>query len=312
MKQFDPEQNRIFEAITGSQLYGTDTPESDTDYRGICIPPMDVLLNPFYPFEQKDSGFEEEDRTLYSLDKFFRLCADSNPNIVELLFVPFENVVFHSKYWSKILKNKQYFLSKKARFKFTGYAFSQLHKIKAHREWFINPPSKKPERSDFGLGGTSLVSGENLSAVTNLPFSLFKDEVSDEIRREKEYRLVKKKWDDYMSWFKNRNPKRRELEEMYQYDTKAAYHLFRLMTEGKELLLTGNITFPLPNAEEIRAIKNGLYTYEEVLEKAELLDSEFEIWYNESILPNKPNRNKLIELYFEIIEEYHNDHPNQD
>jgi len=24
MKQFDPEQNRIFEAITGSQLYGTD------------------------------------------------------------------------------------------------------------------------------------------------------------------------------------------------------------------------------------------------------------------------------------------------
>ena len=83
---FDVEKTRIFECVTGSRLYGTYTPESDYDYRGVCIPPMEILLHPFMNFDQKDSGFEEEDRAIYSLPKFFKICADSNPNIIELLF----------------------------------------------------------------------------------------------------------------------------------------------------------------------------------------------------------------------------------
>ena len=311
MKQFDPEQNRIFEAITGSQLYGTSTPESDVDYRGICIPPMDVLLNPFYPFQQKDKGFKEEDRTLYALGKFFQICADCNPNIVEMLFIPEQNTVYNSKYWEKIVANKDLFLSKKAKYTFTGYAIAQLKAIKRHRQWFIDPPKKKVERSDFGLTDSPLISGDSLDHALNIPHNLFKDEFHDELVREREYRIEKRKWDNYVSWRDNRNLKRRELEDKFGYDCKHASHLFRLMTEGKELLLTGDIIFPLGNADEIRAIKNGFYSYDEMLEKAELLDSEFEIWYNESVLPNKPNRNKLIELYFEIIEEYHHDHPDQ-
>jgi hypothetical protein len=73
------------------------------------------------------------------------------------------------------------------------------------------------------------------------------------------------------------------------------------MTEGKELLLTGNITFPLVNNQEIRDIKNGKYTYDEILNIAETLDQEFELWYSESILPKAPNRNALTDLYLDII-----------
>ena len=72
--EFDVEGNRIFEAIVGSRLYGTQTPESDYDYRGVCIPPMKVLLDPFSGFEQQDKGFKEEDRTIYNLSKFFKIC----------------------------------------------------------------------------------------------------------------------------------------------------------------------------------------------------------------------------------------------
>ena len=309
MKQFNPEECRIFEAITGSLLYGTNTPESDMDTRGICIPPMDVLLNPFYPFHQKDSGFKEEDRAIYALGKFFQICADCNPNIIELLFVPEQNINYSSKYWEKIVANKNLFISKKARFTFTGYAVSQLKAIIRHRQWFIDPPKKKPERKDFGLTDSPLVSGDNLDHALNIPHSLFKDEFHDELVREREYRVEKRKWDNYASWRDNRNKKRREMEDTFGYDTKHASHLFRLMTEGKELLLTGNITFPLPNADEIRAIKNGFYSYEEMLERAESFDKEFDVWYNESTLPKAPNRNALTELYFEIIEEYHNDNP---
>jgi predicted nucleotidyltransferase len=58
-QDFNPLDFLIFECITGSNLYGTATPLSDMDYRGICIPPLEVLLNPFMSFDQKDSGFEE-------------------------------------------------------------------------------------------------------------------------------------------------------------------------------------------------------------------------------------------------------------
>ena len=163
------EKYRIFEAITGSQLYGTNTPLSDVDYRGVVVPPMRVLLNPFYPFEQKDRGFEEDDRTLYALSKFFQLCADSNPNIIELLFIPKQNIVLTTKYWDKIIQNRELFLSTKARFSFSGYAMSQLNAIKRHRQWFLNPPTKKPERADFGLTDSPIISGENLPS---LDFSL--------------------------------------------------------------------------------------------------------------------------------------------
>ena len=124
MKQFDPEKYKIFECITGSRLYGTNTFDSDYDYRGVVIPPMNVLLDPFIRFDQKDSGFEEEDRCLYALAKFMKLCADANPNIIELIFVPDSNILFKNEKWDNLIAHKDLFLSKKVKFTFSGYAMS--------------------------------------------------------------------------------------------------------------------------------------------------------------------------------------------
>ena len=88
------------------------------------------------------------------------------------------------------------------------------------------------------------------------------------------------------------------------YDGKYASHLFRLMYEGNQLLLTGNIEFPLRNAKWLLDIKNGVYSYDEILEMAKVMEQDFETWYNESPLPYKPNVNALKELYFEMVREY--------
>lgn len=298
---FDVEKTRIFECVTGSRLYGTNTPESDYDYRGVCIPPMEILLHPFMNFDQKDSGFEQEDRSIYGLSKFFKLCADANPNIVELLFVPEKNILFSNSIWDKIIENRDLFISKKTKFTFTGYAFSQLNAIKRHRQWFINPPDKKPHRNDFGLTDSPEISFQALVDAKSINSSYFKDEYVEEIKKERLYREAKENWDHYYSWMKNRNPKRKELEESYGYDCKHASHLFRLLTEGEELLKTGKITFPLYNAEELLAIKNGLYSYEKVIEKAEEFEKKFDIWYNESPLQFGANISGLTNLYFECI-----------
>ena len=93
-----------------------------------------------------------------------------------------------------------------------------------------------------------------------------------------------------------------KLEELWGYDTICASHLLRLMFEGEELLLTGKITFPLPQAEVVLGVKQGQWSYDQFLGTLENLDTGFNSWYDKSVLPKAPDRNKLSELYFDIID----------
>lgn len=301
MKQFNPEDYLIFEAVVGSRLYGLANENSDLDLCGVCLPPIEILINPFQGFEVKDSGFEDDDRAIYDLGKFIQLCSQANPNIIELLFVPEEFTRTSSVEWHKVLDNKKYFLSKKVKHTFTGYAVSQLKRLERHRQWFLDPPKDKPKRKDYGLTDSPIISAGWMEALRSIPFEIIEEKYRDEIRREENYRVAKKNWDNYIHWVNNRNPKRKAMEEQSGYDLKFASHIFRLMSEGKELLLTGKITFPLPNAEEILKIKDGFYEYDEIIEEARKLEFEFEKWYELSELPMKPNINKLEELYFDIV-----------
>lgn len=299
---FDVEKCRIFECITGSRLYGTDTPESDFDYRGVCVPPMDILLDPFNNFNQKDSGFKEEDRCIYNLSKFIKLCADANPNIIELLFVPKEKRLINSSAWEYIVDNRDLFISKKAKFTFSGYAFSQLKLIERHRKWFLNPPKEKPERKNYGLPHEPIVNSSWVKTLKDsLNLSILKEKYKDQYLNERKYLKDKESWDHYITWQKHRNPKRKPLEERCGYDTKHASHLVRLMTEGEELLTTGKITFPLENRDEILAIKNGKYSYEEIIEIADNFDNKFNELYQVSKLPHSANRKALTKIYFNVI-----------
>ena len=60
------ENSIIFECISGSHAYGLNTPESDTDYRGICIPPEDYFLG-MYSFDQHEQ--KDPDRTIFNIKK---------------------------------------------------------------------------------------------------------------------------------------------------------------------------------------------------------------------------------------------------
>lgn len=303
-KNFNPEEYIIFEGMAGSHLYGTNTIDSDVDTRGVVVPPMNVLLDPFNEFNVKDS-FDggEDDRALYSIKKFFKLCADNNPNVLELLFVPPDKTTISSPYWEKIVENRHLFLSKNIKHRFLGYAFSQLEKIKRHREWFINPPHHKPSREEFGLTQSPIATDSVIQNAFGIPQHVYKDEYREELSREREYREAKKRWDSYATWKKERNPKRRGSEELFGYDTKCALHLFRLMIEGKSLLLGGEIKFPLPEADWLLQIKNGKYSFEKIVEMAQSIETNFNAWYDMSSLPKAPNRKALTSLYMEIVNE---------
>ena len=139
----------IVKCTTGSHLYGTATELSDIDTRGVFIPTEEFYLGFMEKVEQVESHTPDE--TYWEITKFFKLCLDNNPNILELLFIPNQFIEYASEEWANIMAHRQMFLSTKARHTFSGYAVSQLHRIRQHREWLMNPPKGKPERKDFDL-----------------------------------------------------------------------------------------------------------------------------------------------------------------
>jgi hypothetical protein len=91
----------------------------------------------------------------------------------------------------------------------------------------------------------------------------------------------------------------------FQGNTKHGMHLVRLITEGEELLLTGNITLPRPDAKFLLEVRNGLFTYDQIVQYA--ADGEQRILKaeQESKLPFGANRvaieNLLIDINFETV-----------
>ena len=252
-----PNYTNMFLTLAGSHLYGTSTPESDIDLRGVCYMPEDSLIG-LQPFDQYSP--DAEDTVIYGLNKFTRLAMDCNPNIIEILFAPWDNPAICRECtddWHKLLDIRSAFVSKKALHTFTGYAFAQLKRINLHHRWLTNPPDKAPIKEDYGAyqdpaGNTKWASTDEHQA----------------------YQSLKSQWDQYQDWLKNRNPKRSELERKYLYDTKHGMHLCRLMLQGIELLSDGKLTLPRPEAKWLLEVRSGYFTYEQIVEWATQKESE--------------------------------------
>lgn len=159
------DKHTIYVTLHGSQAYGLANEFSDTDVKGICIPPREVEYHLYHRFEQAENSPALEARlshlknlknpkfesTIYSLRKFFLLAAEVNPNIIELLWTdPKDHFVSHST-MEKVIAHRHLFLSNKARYTFAGYAMAQAKKIERHRKWIVLGEVVPPKREDFGL-----------------------------------------------------------------------------------------------------------------------------------------------------------------
>lgn len=112
--------------VGGSHAYGMNVETSDLDLRGVALPSVDDILcrNSFEQIEHKAT-----DTVIYELSKFIHLCANCNPNVIELLGLRREHYLILTDVGNALIENADMFLSKKAVYSFGGYASSQLRRL---------------------------------------------------------------------------------------------------------------------------------------------------------------------------------------
>ncbi len=306
--EFDIEKHTIFKTLHGSWAYGTNTPESDLDIRGVAVAPIEYYFSPFKKFEQYEpKKTEENDQVIYNINKFIQLSSNCNPNSLEILFVDPVDYLFVSPVGEILLANRDLFISKKVKYTMSGYAHSQFNRLKLHKNYLLNPPKKKPERTDYGLSTVSKMSQSEIGAYEHVIAG--GEELPENImvllHKEKQYAHAKREWDQYENWKKTRNPKRAAMEAKFGFDGKHALHLVRLMKMAKEILEGKGLIVKRPDAEELLEIKNGKWTYDQLEEWFHQKDKELDSIYEQSTLPWGPDLTKLEELTIQLISQFH-------
>jgi hypothetical protein len=111
----------IIKVITGSTAYGVNTEGSDVDYVEIVLEPL-TFMTPVFESAQK----KNPDLAVYSLQKYCRLAAAGNPNMIEVLYSP---VVETSAIGDKLITLNWALWSQQAGKKFLGYMQAQRERL---------------------------------------------------------------------------------------------------------------------------------------------------------------------------------------
>jgi hypothetical protein len=127
LDDFDLMDCVIYRCVIGSRAYGLDEDDSDTDRRGIYLPPAAMHWSLYGVPEQLENAAAEE--CYWEAQKFLTLALKANPNVLECLYTP---VVEHATPLAReLLDMRGAFLSRLIYQTYNGYVLSQFKKLTA-------------------------------------------------------------------------------------------------------------------------------------------------------------------------------------
>ena len=159
----------MYETLMGSVAFGVASDTSDIDVYGFCIPPQDEVFphltgeipgfdepkKRFTQFQQAHildestahPGTIEYDLAIYSIVRYFSLCLECSPNVIDSLFTPDDCVLHLTPVGSMVREARHMFLHKGCWPKFQGFADAQIRKMRSP-----NPTGKRGQtREQFGF-----------------------------------------------------------------------------------------------------------------------------------------------------------------
>lgn len=217
-----------YETMMGSVAYGVSEDTSDIDIYGFCIPPKKMVfphlseeIEGFGRHKQRFEQWQQHhvlldnknyDLSIYSIVKYFSLCMENNPNMIDSLFTPDFCVLHSTKIAQMVRDNRKIFLHKGAWFKFKGYSYSQMHKMDIK-----NPEGKRKEIVD--RYGYDLKFAYHVVRLLNEVEMILVEGDLDLLRNREQLKSIRRgewKLQDIKDYFTN---KEKELETLYTNST---------------------------------------------------------------------------------------------
>ncbi|HEY8227802.1 MAG TPA: nucleotidyltransferase domain-containing protein [Pyrinomonadaceae bacterium] len=288
----------------GSVAHGMYVPKSDPDsiddkdVMGIYIGPLEHYLG-FGRDDVYEKWEGEWDCVFYELKKFVGLLLNCNPNVLTLLWLKPNGIIYENAIGARLREQREMFVTKKAYHSFSGYAHAQFKKmISFNQEAQALMSSLEGQLISFGIDPDSCDSGHSLRTLDHRPFVGATTEMMEVVKR---YRGERRRY--YSGGYMGQ--KRRDLVRRVGYDAKNAAHLIRLLRMGIEFLTEGTLHVERADAPELLSIKRGEWPLEKVKSEAERLFELSQEAYVRSPLPPEPDRERAERLCVEMISEYH-------
>lgn len=322
----------IMKGYFGSHLYGTSTPESDTDFKEIFVPhPKEILLGRAMNHTNLNTNntstknsHDDVDHELYSLKYFLQLAATGETVALDMLHTP-ANMVVKSELpevWQFIQDNRWRFYTtdmkaylgyvrkQAAKYGVKGSRLAELRKVlevlepypewkyedrpkdKAHNvRWKVADIAHLLPTSEF-LEWTDFV--DHKSGVQKFYNVLGRKFQTTITVAEMKYSLTKL-WNEY-------GERARKAEANEGVDWKALSHALRGGLQLQEIYTTGDLVYPLKDAEFIKKVKAGTIPFKEVQEWLENCVDEVE---RQSIIASKNGMPDKVDMTFwdEFLEE---------
>lgn len=307
-------------ARVGSHSHGTyvapTDPQAidDVDFMGVVVPPVEYVLG-VENWEGVNFQRDELDCVFYSFEKFMRLLVKSNPNVLGLLWLRAEDVVFADPVWTRLVESRMLFSTLDAYNAFIGYAYGQLKRMtafdaKTTEEW--DNAVKMVETAGWNVNActdkTATLPMPNYAALNDW---LYRRSATPE---RAVYSASPESWNQLLTDAKvsiqriharhfqgYMGEKRKALVRKYGYDTKNAAHLIRLMRMCNEFLIDGKLrVYRTTDADEIRDIKAGRWTLELAQSHAEKLFEDAKVRRDSSPLSETPDRAAVNRLVVEM------------
>jgi predicted nucleotidyltransferase len=301
------QDNMVFEAKSGSFAYGVATETSDIDYTGYCIAPKNLTfyIDEIPGFGRQKQRFEQYneqitfqkekyDLTCYNIVKYFNLCMECNPNMVETLFYPNDCITYCSMIGQRVRDSRKMFLHKGAYHKLKGYAYSQLSAAnKVKDDSFIR------EIRAFEV-------------AWNIPHTTTYAEVCEEMSYRAAHGVNKFRHIDTNSinYYKNlfekglSKTKRFESQKIHNADTKFMYHVARLTNYARQILTDYDLDVR-QDREYWKAIRRGEVTVESLQQKFEEEERQLQRLYETSKISHSPDEPAIKALLLSCLEEHY-------
>jgi hypothetical protein len=309
----------IVEMRFGAHLYGTETATSDIDLKGVYLPSArDILLQRAAATtpsgDRKQHGARnapgDVDREVYSLQRYLELLAEGHTVALDMLFAPdWAMTMPPGPLWREIQANRDRLVSRRSA-AFLRYCRQQANKygIKGSRVAAARQALVLLSAAEARLGSQAKLDRlaaelADFAAIEHVaPIDL--PTPGGQLVRHLEVcgrkmpftgsiKTAREVAEGLVNAFGERA---RQAERNEGVDWKALSHAVRVGREAVELLATGRVTFPLPDAERIRRIKAGEIPHALVVAEIESLLGEVEAAAAASALPDAPDLAFIDEL----------------